>query len=168
MLLTWMGHTSLPYLIPLPSQVPLLSSCSKPPTPYTQTTVCMHAKSLQSCLTLRPYRLYPARLLCPSGVEYWSGLSFPSPGDLPDPGIEPVSLSSPALAGGLFTWNHLGSPSNWPSSHLTVENFNTAARVIFSWPKSSFGFFHKMLWKNLNELFGQLDTLKMYVRPLKR
>ena len=32
--------------------------------------------------------------------EYWSGLPFPSPGDLPDPGIEPAS---PALAGGFFT-----------------------------------------------------------------
>ena len=32
--------------------------------------------------------------------EYWSGLSFPSPGDLPDPGMESVS---PALAGGFFT-----------------------------------------------------------------
>ena len=32
--------------------------------------------------------------------EYWSGLPFPSPGDLPDPGIDPVS---PALAGGFFT-----------------------------------------------------------------
>ena len=32
--------------------------------------------------------------------EYWSGLPFPSPGDLPDPGIEPVS---PALAGRLST-----------------------------------------------------------------
>ena len=31
--------------------------------------------------------------------EYWSGLSFPSPGDLPDPVIEPAS---PALAGGFF------------------------------------------------------------------
>ena len=30
--------------------------------------------------------------------EYWSGLPFPPPGDLPDPGIEPVSLVSPALA----------------------------------------------------------------------
>ena len=29
----------------------------------------------------------------------WSGLPFPSPGDLPDPGIEPVSLASPAVAG---------------------------------------------------------------------
>ena len=35
--------------------------------------------------------------------EYWSGLSFPTPGDLPDPGIEPTSLMSPALAGGFFT-----------------------------------------------------------------
>ena len=35
--------------------------------------------------------------------EYWSGLPFSSPGDLPDPGIEPVSLVSPALAGGFFT-----------------------------------------------------------------
>ena len=40
-----------------------------------------------------------------SRQEYWSGLSFPSPGDLPDPGIEPVFLMSPALAGGFFTSN---------------------------------------------------------------
>ena len=35
-----------------------------------------------------------------SRQEYWSELPFPSPGDLPDPGIE---LASPALAGGFFT-----------------------------------------------------------------
>ena len=35
-----------------------------------------------------------------SGQEYWSGLPFPSPRDLPYPGIEPMSLTSPALAGG--------------------------------------------------------------------
>ena len=35
--------------------------------------------------------------------EYWSGLLFPSPGDLVTPGIEPTSLVSPALAGGFFT-----------------------------------------------------------------
>ena len=38
-----------------------------------------------------------------SRQEYWSGLSFPSPGDLPNPGIEPTSLTSPALAVGYFT-----------------------------------------------------------------
>ena len=35
--------------------------------------------------------------------EYWSGLPFPTPGDLPDAGIEPTSLVSPALAGRFFT-----------------------------------------------------------------
>ena len=38
-----------------------------------------------------------------SRQESWSGLSFPSPGDLPDPGIELTSLVPPALAGGFFT-----------------------------------------------------------------
>ena len=37
--------------------------------------------------------------------EYWNGLSCPPPGDLPDPGIEPMSLISPALAGRFFTTN---------------------------------------------------------------
>ena len=36
-----------------------------------------------------------------SRQEHWTGLSCPSPGDLPDPGIKPTSLMSPALAGGL-------------------------------------------------------------------
>jgi len=35
--------------------------------------------------------------------EYWSGLPCPPPGDLPDPGLEPPPLMSPALAGGFFT-----------------------------------------------------------------
>ena len=34
---------------------------------------------------------------------YWSGLPFLSPGDLPNPGIKPASVVSPALAGGFFT-----------------------------------------------------------------
>ena len=37
-----------------------------------------------------------------SGQDYWSGLPLPSPVDLPDPGIESVSLTSPASVGGLF------------------------------------------------------------------
>ena len=38
-----------------------------------------------------------------SSQEYWSGLPCPSPGDLPYPWIEPVTLKSPALAGVFFT-----------------------------------------------------------------
>ena len=40
-----------------------------------------------------------------SRQEYWSGLPFPSPEDLPNPGIEPMLLMSPALAGRFFTTN---------------------------------------------------------------
>ena len=43
--------------------------------------------------------------------EYWNGLPFPTPGDLPDPGIKPVSLAFPALAGGFFTTVPPGKPS---------------------------------------------------------
>jgi len=38
-----------------------------------------------------------------SRQEYWSGLPCSPPGDLPDPGIKPASLTSPVLAGGFFT-----------------------------------------------------------------
>ena len=38
-----------------------------------------------------------------SRQEYWSGLPYPPPEDLPDPGIKPASPKSPALAGGFFT-----------------------------------------------------------------
>ena len=42
--------------------------------------------------------------------ECWSGLPFPFPGDLPDPGIESVSPASPALAGRFFTTEPPGKP----------------------------------------------------------
>ena len=49
-----------------------------------------------------------------SGQEYWIGLPCPPPGDLPDPGIESMSLISPALGGGFFvksaTWEALLVP----------------------------------------------------------
>ena len=40
-----------------------------------------------------------------SRQQYWSGLPFPTPGDLLNPGIEPVFPASPAFAGGFFTTN---------------------------------------------------------------
>ena len=45
-----------------------------------------------------------------SRQEYWSGFPFPSPEDLPDPGIEPESLASPALADRFFTTVPPGRP----------------------------------------------------------
>ena len=46
-----------------------------------------------------------------SRQEYWSGLPFPTPGDLPDPGLEPASPVPPALAGGFFTLEPPGKPT---------------------------------------------------------
>ena len=63
-----------------------------------------------------------------SRQEYWSGLTFPTPGDLPDPGIKPECPESPALAGFFITeppgksWLHLlrfKSPNNY--SHAIRE-----------------------------------------------
>ena len=50
-----------------------------------------------------------------SRQEYWSRLPFPSPGDIPDPWIEPTSLMSPALPGRFITTEPPGKPliRNW-------------------------------------------------------
>ena len=45
-----------------------------------------------------------------SRQEHWNGLPFPSPWDLPNPGIEPASLASPILPGGFFTIMPHGKP----------------------------------------------------------
>ena len=58
-----------------------------------------------------------------SSQEYWSGLPFPSPGDLPDTGIEPASLASPAFVGGFFTAEHQGSP--WANSLFLPAYFTS-------------------------------------------
>ena len=47
-----------------------------------------------------------------SRQEYWSGLAFPSSEDLPYRGVNPTSLTSPALAGGLFT-----TSATWEALH---------------------------------------------------
>ena len=65
----------------------------------------------QSCPTLCDPMACSPRGSSVNGIlqqEYWSGLPCPPPGDLPDPGIKPVSLKSPALANRLFT-----SSSTW-------------------------------------------------------
>ena len=48
--------------------------------------------------------------------EYWSGLPFPTPGDLLNPGFESMSLASPALAGGFFTTEPPGKPQLYSRS----------------------------------------------------
>ena len=66
----------------------------------------MGAKSLQLwpiLCGLMDYSPPGSSIMGFSRQEYWSGLPGPPPGDLPDPGIEPDSLRSPALAEEFFT-----------------------------------------------------------------
>ena len=75
---------------------------------------CMRAKSLQWCLTLcDPMDCVAHKAPLSMGFsrqEYWSGLPCPSLGDLPDPGIEPVSPVAPALQTDSSLLSHRGSP----------------------------------------------------------
>ena len=67
----------------------------------------VHAKLLQSCLTLGdPMDCSPPGFFLSMGFSrqgYWSELQCSPPGDLPNPGVKPASLKSPALAGRVFT-----------------------------------------------------------------
>ena len=70
--------------------------------------------------------------------EYWSGWPFPSPEDLPNPGIEP---GSPALLAGSLPFEPPGKPP--------------IMSVYIGLVEESFGAFLEMLWKSPKELFGQ-------------
>ena len=69
-----------------------------------------------------------------SRQEYWSGLPFPFPGDLPHPGIEPAS---PALAGGFFTIELPGRPgyagdsNEQPRVRTTAGNLESPCLSLF-------------------------------------
>ena len=63
-----------------------------------------------------------------SRQEHWSGLPFPSPGDLPDPGIEP---RSPALQTDALTAEPPGKPSRWVRATKIMESNNW---TTVDWP----------------------------------
>ena len=56
-----------------------------------------------------------------SQQEYWSGLPFPSPGDLPNPETEPASPAAPALAGRFFTTEPPGKPKQHNRTSLKIN-----------------------------------------------
>ena len=69
-----------------------------------------------------------------SRQEYWSGWPFPPPGDLPDPGTEPVSLSSPALAGGSFT-----TSATWEACCMHIVSKFSSLLKSYPWlPQCAF------------------------------
>ena len=87
-------------------QIPQVTGRSKPNS-------SLYVLVAQSCLTVcDPWTVaHQAPLYMEfSRQEYWSGLPFPTAVDLPDPGREPMSLASPALAADPLPLRHLGSP----------------------------------------------------------
>ena len=77
--------------------------------------VCVRTQSL-SCVQLfvTPWTVARQAPLSMefSRQEYWSGLPFPTPGDLPDPVVEPASLMSPELQADSLPSEPLGKPQN--------------------------------------------------------
>ena len=108
-------------------------------TPQVWCRMCM-CSAVQSCPTLcAPWTIahqVPLSMAL-SKQEYWHGLPFLSPGDLPDPGIEPASLVSPALAGRFLTtsatWQALHYQSLIPYSHQALIKLLEALFSFLIW-----------------------------------
>ena len=93
---TWVSGPRVPELLlpatPLPSPKPTKSACV-----LSQFNLVLRSVTPWTVAHQAPLSMAFSR------QEYWSGLPCPPPGDLPDPGIKPMSPVSPALAGGFFT-----------------------------------------------------------------
>ena len=76
--------------------------------------------------------------------EYWSGLPFPAPGDLPHPGIKPESPTSsvsPALAGIFFTTEPPVKPLNI-GPQISLSTYNTPEKFPFPQSKHIYRFIY--------------------------
>ena len=103
---------------------------------------CLVTKSCSTLATLWTVACQGPLSMKFSRQEYWSGLPFPTSGDLPDPRIKPTSLASPALAGTFFITHHLGSHAklgwhkksfcNWELKHVTT-GWDAGTRVCPCW-----------------------------------
>ena len=91
-----------------------------------------------------------------SRQEYWSGLQFLSPRDLPDPGIKPMSLASLALAGSFFTTEPPGKPVYYTLHRLKIG----CSKIQPSSPSLSEG---KYSWNKRTVL---IKLAYLYVRHL--
>ena len=105
-----LGHNALPHF----------KSCSHLPISI-RFIASLCAKSLQSCPSLCNPADCSSQAPLSMGFsrqEYWSELPCPPPGDLPNPGIKPVSLVSPELAGRFFATGTTWEAQSYSKSSL--------------------------------------------------
>ena len=120
---------------------------------YIYGHACMQAFVSNS---LSPCGLLPSWLLCPwdfPGKNTGAGCHFLLPGNLPNPGIEPMSPVSPELAGGFFTMAPPGKPIHTctPACRLPFFPLRSLGRSItvrFMMERKVFFFFS--FWKENN------------------
>ena len=85
---------------------------------------CVYVCSIMSNYSVSPWTIThqdPLSMAFPRQT-YWSGLSFPPPGDLLKLGIKTESLTSPALQADSLQLSHLGSPPPVDKSKLKTKN----------------------------------------------
>ena len=127
--------------------------------------VCVHAKSLQSRQTLCD----PMDCACQAPLsmgfsrqEYWSGLPFLPPGDIPDPGIK---ATSPVFTGRFLTTEPPGNPS-WVYTYQQIHQVGYINYVLFCTSTKL---------KKINQLLKRIKTIlwtrsmkNLFLRTLKR
>ena len=105
----------------------------------------MHDKMLQLCLTL--LALWTTACQAPLSMEFsrqehWSRLPLPSPKDLPDSGIELLSLTSPAWAGGFFTTRETWEAPYFPQlglNHVNTQFIHMKIYLMYMIEKATIG-----------------------------
>ena len=102
-------------------------------TPLTSHSVADHTATWLCVQLLSHVQLFAPLPMEFSKQEYWSGLPFLTPGDLSNPGIEPMSLASPALADGFFTI------STTREAYVTLDSSSIQAQI------SQVCFFHFLM-----------------------
>ena len=97
----------------------------------TRTCVLSCFGCIQLSATLWTVALQAPLSMGFSRQVYWNGCHAPPPGDLPNPGIKPVVLTSPALAGKFFTtratWEALREPEGTPNKNIVFGWIRSAA-----------------------------------------
>ena len=116
--------------------------------------VCMlsHFSHVQLCAILWTVACQAPLSMEFSRQEYWSGLPCPPPRALPNPGIKPMSLTSPALAGGFFT-----TSATWEAPFTCFYYFMC---------KSICMYMYKVIHIKLSLLDGITDLINMSLSKL--